>query len=348
MAKGRRMFAAALLFALGLFKSIDAQSIDGGRSELPGMRQDMFDQAQKQKKGAGKPQSKGPPPCKKSDLMSPFYSFAYGGSEIYVRLNSTQGPCERLISIGGANYSTMTNASRTCGPAGEWKRRIAENLSSVFFQGGWDWVVSENDTIEVTTETGTYDIQVNEEKYASQLECWKYGCECEQVKNPFARAVLIALLVIAIGGLGYDSVKVVYYKIVGKKPPKHVESKAGHKMIEVKLAERNYCDVCGNRGTTYQCSGGTNYDMCKKCYKEAKKKVKADWEAWCEKHPEDKKKSKKEKDDDEDERKASESERETKDGKDTDTESRKSEDTKKTDDADEAAETEKDEAAAEE
>merc|ERR1712232_1371218 len=127
--------------------------------------------------------------------------------------------------------------------------------------------------------------------------------------NPIAKGVFIALFFVAVGGLSYDSFKVAYQKIVGKKPPKHVECKNSHRMEEGKYADRHYCDVCGTRGTTYQCTSNCNYDMCKKCYKSKKKEVKAEWEKWCEKHPEDKKKSKKDaKDDEDDDEKKSDAE----------------------------------------
>lgn len=283
------------------------QNIDGGRSELPGMRQDMFDQVQKNKKSGGRSQAgKGPPECPKSDMMSAVYSVAFASGEVFVRVNRTEGKCERLISIGGAHLANMTNYSKSCGPVGEWKRRIAENMSSVFFQGGFDWVKSENETIEIITEDGTYQAEVNEGKYEHMMDCWKGACGCEQANNPIARMIFIAMLVIAVGGLGKDVVIVLYDKIIGKKPAKHVECKHGHRMEEVALQERHFCDLCSLRGTLYQCGKSCNYDMCKKCYKAAKVKVKADWDKWCEKHPEDKKKSKKDKkDDDDDEKKES-------------------------------------------
>merc|ERR1711972_440976 len=96
--------------------------------------------------------SKGPPDCPKSDHMSPFWGLTYVNGEWCVKLNT----------IGGANFTTLTNASRTCGPAGEWKKRIAEELSAVFFQGVLEWVKHENETIEVETEEGTFEIEVNE------------------------------------------------------------------------------------------------------------------------------------------------------------------------------------------
>jgi len=232
--------------------------------------------------------------------MSPWYSLAYAGRDMYVRLNSSEGQCVKLISVGGANYANLTNASRTCGPAGEWKRRIAENLSSMFFQGGFEWVKSENQTIEVVTEEGTFEVEVNEAKYEAMRACWTSACGCEQANNPYARGIFIALLIIAVGGISYDSIKVAWQKIVGTKPPKHVECKNGHRLEEEKFADRHLCDVCGARGTQYQCTATCNYDMCKKCYKAKKKDVKAEWDKWIEKHPEDKKKSKKGDNDDKD------------------------------------------------
>lgn len=281
-------------------------SIDGGRSDLPGMKQDIFDQVQKNKKSGPTPRGKGPPDCPKSDKMTPFFGLAFASGDVYVRINSTEGQCHRLITVGGANYSVLTNASKTCGPAGEWKKRIAEELSAVFFQGGLEWVKSENETVEVVTEEGTFQAVVSEEKYAEQLECWKRGCGCEQAKNPKMRMVLFTLLVLAIGGLGMDVFKMGWEKLRGKKPPRHVECKKGHRMTEVKMAYSHHCDVCGASGTTYQCSVSCNYDMCKKCYKDNKKKVKANWKEWVEKHPEDKEKEKKDKSDKEEEEDADE------------------------------------------
>merc|ERR1712007_199202 len=97
-------------------------------------------------------------------------------------------------------------------------------------------------------------VEVSEHKYQEMLACWKYGCGCEQANSPVTRGIFIALLVIALGGLSFDSLKMLYEKIVGKKPPKHVECKNGHRMEEVKLAERHFCDICNANGTTYQCS----------------------------------------------------------------------------------------------
>jgi len=284
------------LFAVSsmLARPVQAQaSIDGGRSDLPGMKQDIFDQVNRQKKGGGPQQrGKGPPDCPKSDKMSPFFGLAFASGEMYVRVNSTEGECKRLITVGGANYTVLTNASRTCGPAGEWKKRIAEEMSAVFFQGGLEWVKSENETIEVVTEDGTFEAVVSEEKFAAQLECWKRGCGCEQAKNPKMRMILLTILVLSIGGIGWDGFKLAWEKIKGKKPPRHVLSPKGHRMNETKMAYSHHCDICGKSGTTYTCSGGTNYDMCEKCYKEARKDVKAKWKAWVEKHPEDAKKKK--------------------------------------------------------
>lgn len=92
--------------------------------------------------------------------MSPFFGIAFVDGEIFVRLTNTttssspsneaEHQCVRLKSVGGANVSALTEASKLCGARGEWKRRIAEELSAVFFVGGWDtWPKSEGETIEV-------------------------------------------------------------------------------------------------------------------------------------------------------------------------------------------------------
>lgn len=292
-----------------LFSALPATAqvnIDGGRSELPGMKQDMFDRAQKSKKSGPQSRGRGPPECPKSDKMSPFFGMAFVSGELYVKVNSSDSQCSKLITAGGANYTVLSNASRTCGPAGEWKKRIAEELSAVFFQGGLEWVKNENETIEVMTEDGTFDAMVSEEKYKEQSECWARGCGCEQAKNPVGRGILVSLLVISVGGLVFDSLRLSWEKIRGKKPAKHVQCKKGHRMEEVKFVKTHVCDVCGKQGTCYQCGISCPYDMCKLCYKAAKKKLKTDLEEWYAKHPgdkqkdEEKKKDKKKKDEKED------------------------------------------------
>merc|ERR1712151_1171402 len=165
-------------------------------SQLPGMKQDMFDQAQQKKRMGNRKMAKGPPDCPKSDSMSPFWALTFVNGELFVKLNSTEEKCTKLLTVGGANLTILTNASRTCGPAGEWKRRIAEQLSAVFFQGGLEWVKHENETIEVVTEDGTFEVPVTEERYQEMLACWAKGCGCEQVANPIGRAILFTLAAI--------------------------------------------------------------------------------------------------------------------------------------------------------
>merc|ERR1711920_387308 len=92
----------------------------------------------------------------------------------------------------------------------------------------------------------------------------------------------------------------------------------GHKMIK-EVSNKRFCDVTGKRGTHYTCSGGSNYDMNLESYKAAKKKLKADLEAWYKKNPKEKKKDEEEKkkkkdkkddsDDDDDVTKTSENEK---------------------------------------
>jgi len=274
-----------------IFQQVATQANkEGGRREHQRMKKDILDQVQKSKKAGPTQRGRAPPECPKSDKMSPFYNLAFADGEMYVRINSSSGQCHRLLTVGGANFTVLTNASKTCGPAGEWKKRIAEELSAMFFQGGLEWVKSENETIEVVTEEGTFQAVVSEEKYEAQLECWKKGCGCEQTANPKMRVLFATLLFLAVGGLSYDSMKLTWEKIRGKKPPKHVECKKGHRMIESKFAHR-VCDLCRKSGTLYQCNNPScYYDMCKPCYKSQKKKVKAAWKEWLEKHPEDKKK----------------------------------------------------------
>jgi len=291
-------------------------NIDGGRGDLPGMKKDMFDEVNRAKKGGGQQNrmGKGPPDCPKSDKMSPFYNIAFTDGEMFVRLDSAEGPCIKVLSIGGnaaarladptlevvksANYTEMRNASLTCGPAGEWKKRIAEEMSMVFFQGGYEWVKSENGTMEVETEAGTFTTEVNEAKFAAMMECWKQACGCEQAKNPKMKIILFSLLVAALLGLSYDSISVAMDSLRGKKPPKHVECKKGHRLIEVAPAYSHICDICRKTGTAYQCQVSCNFDMCKVCYKAAKKKTRATFKTWLEKHPDDEDNKKKSKDDD--------------------------------------------------
>jgi len=94
--------------------------------------------------------------------MSPFFGLAFVNSEMYIKWNESQSSCVKLLTVGSANYTVLANASRTCGPVGEWKRRIAEEMSAVFFQAGLDWVKNENETIEIVTEEGTFEVEVSE------------------------------------------------------------------------------------------------------------------------------------------------------------------------------------------
>jgi len=299
----RRLAILALVSALCIELVASQPNIDGGRSDLPGMKQDIFDQVNRQKKGMNQNRmNKAPPECPKSDKMSAFYNMAFVESQIFVRINSSEGPCVKLISIGGANFSELANASKTCGPAGEWKKRIAEEMSMVFFQGGYDsWVKSENETIEVVTEEGTIQAVVSEEKYAVMMECWKKSCDCDQAKNPKMRMVLFACLAIALSGLGYDSFKHAYASFKGTKPPKHVQCKKGHRIQEVTFAYSHICDYCRKPGTAYACQANCNFDLFKTCYKATKKKTKAKLKDWLEKHPDDPDNKKKKKDDEDDE-----------------------------------------------
>jgi len=279
-----------LLGLLAILHPVSAElNVDGGRSQLPGMKQDMFDRAQREKNNKGGARmGKGPPECPKSDKMSPFFGVAFVGSDLYVKLNSTEDQCSKLISIGSANLTVLSNASRTCGPAGEWKKRIVEDTSAVFFQAGLDWVKHENDTIEVATEDGTFQVPVNEIRYGEIAECWARGCDCEQAKNPMGRAVLVSLLAICLSGLLWDAGKLGKKKIWGEKPVKYVQCKNNHRMEEVKLCPRHMCDLCGAAGTTYACKSGCPYDLCKACYKDQKKKAKQALQEWYDKHPDDK------------------------------------------------------------
>jgi len=284
-------------------------SIDGGRGDLPGMKQDMFDMHKKQKKAGGKPLGKEPPKCPNSDKMSAFTSMALLSGEIFVRLDASEGPCHKLISIGGANHSVLKNASLTCGPVGEWKKRVAEEMSMVFFQGGLEWVKSENETIEVITEHCVDDVctnqttvtEINEAKYEELLQCWSRSCGCEQANNPKMKIVFFAIFLCALGGLGWDGFKLAWEKIKGSKPSKHVLCKKGYRMVEGDHMYSHICDICRKTGTCYSSSLATcNYDMCKSCYKAAKKKARAAWKVWLEKHPEDEDAKKKDKKDDSD------------------------------------------------
>merc|ERR1711870_12958 len=101
--------------------------------------------------------------------------------------------------------------------------------------------------------------------------------------------------------MGSDGVKCAKDKYTDKKPPKHVLSPKGYKMVkEASPNMKRICNVSGKRGTAYKCSGGTNYDLSLESYKAAKKKLKTDLEAWYERHPEEKKKDNKRKKDEKD------------------------------------------------
>lgn len=183
------------------------------------MRQDIFDQVNRASKNRNQQRvGKAPPECPKADKMTPFMNIAFVGGDVFVRPDSPEGRCQRLISVGGANLTELRKAALTCGPPGEWKYRIVEEMSAVFFQGGWEWVKGDNEIIEVVTEEGTFQTKVSEAKYAQMMECWKAACGCEQADNPIMKIFMFLLLICALGGLSYDSVKLFSG---GKTPPKH-------------------------------------------------------------------------------------------------------------------------------
>merc|ERR1712060_777663 len=104
--------------------------------------------------------------CPKSDKLSPFRALYLQRRDVFVKLNESDDKCQQLITIGGANVSALFEASKTCGAAGEWKRRVAEELSAVFFVGGWDtWPKNEHEKVEVETELGVFEVPVSAENY---------------------------------------------------------------------------------------------------------------------------------------------------------------------------------------
>merc|ERR1712083_262755 len=204
---------------------------DGGRGDLPGMKRDMFDQINKQKQqgGAGAKEKKRPE-CPKSDELSPFTSFAIVGGNIFVKFNESDATCRRLISVGGANISSLFSAARTCGAVGEWKRRVAEELSAMYFiTGGEGWPKSEGEPIELELEDGNYSIPITPANYELIKDCWARGCGCEQAANPKMKVVMLTLLAIALTGLGWDAVKMGYEKFFGKKKDKEKKEKKKEK-----------------------------------------------------------------------------------------------------------------------
>merc|ERR1719321_613080 len=176
-----------------------AQTTDGGRSDLPGMNKDIFDQINDRKKNPQGAKTQGRPECPKSDHFSPFQAFTIVDSKIYIKLNATEEKCVELLGVGKANISALFAAARTCGPVGEWKRRIAEELSAVFFVGGWeDWPKGENGMIDIKTETGIFPTAITADNYNIMKDCWARGCGCEQAKSPVMKGVGIALLIICV------------------------------------------------------------------------------------------------------------------------------------------------------
>merc|ERR1712196_10347 len=93
------------------------------------------------------------------------------------------------------------------------------------------------------------------------------------VQNPIGRMVLLSLAAIAVTLLGRDAVKCAMDKFADKKPPKHVMSPKGYKMVK-EVSTKRVCDVSGKKGTHYTCSGGSNYDLSLESYKEERKKEK--------------------------------------------------------------------------
>ncbi|CAE7333294.1 preA [Symbiodinium pilosum] len=234
--KKRMRFAGLRLLLAFLLANAAAQTTDGGRSELPGMKKDIFDQMKDAKnKGQSGAQPAKRADCPKSDQLSPFRAFCIVQGEIFVKFNDTDDKCRKIVSVGGANTSALFAASRTCGAAGEWKRRVAEELSAVYFVGGWEeWPKSEGEPVEVELEDGNFSVPITAENYEVIKDCWARGCGCEQAANPKMKGVLWSLLAICVFGIGWDGIKLTWEKISGgkkkdkdKKDKKEKKSKKG-------------------------------------------------------------------------------------------------------------------------
>jgi len=172
-----------------------------------------------------------------------------------VKLNDTDEKCRRIISIGGANTSALFAASRTCGAAGEWKRRVAEELSAVYFVGGWEeWPKSEGEPIDLELEDGNMSMPITTENYELIKECWARGCGCEQAANPKVKAILWSLLAICVGGIALDSFKVTKEKFLGgdkkdKKDKKEKKEKKDKKDKKDKKSKKGDDEVTGDEST---------------------------------------------------------------------------------------------------
>mmetsp|Transcript_53694 Transcript_53694/g.100623 ORF Transcript_53694/g.100623 Transcript_53694/m.100623 type:complete len:294 (-) Transcript_53694:159-1040(-) len=242
----------SLLLAVVLHAA--AQTTDGGRSELPGMKKDIFDQMKDAKnKGQSGAQPAKRADCPKSDKLSPFRAFCIVQGEIFVKFNDTDEKCRKIVSIGGANTSALFAASRTCGAAGEWKRRVAEELSAVYFVGGWEeWPKSEGEPVEVELVDGNFSVPITAENYEAIKDCWARGCGCEQAANPKMKGILFALLAICVFGIGWDSVKLTFERFFSdkKKDKKDKKDKKEKKEKKDKKAKKGDDEVTGDESTT--------------------------------------------------------------------------------------------------
>jgi len=197
-------------------------------------KEDVFDQVTKQRKKS--PGADQQPDCKAPDGLSPFANLAFVGGKIYVRreLNDTNTTCEELIHIAHKNVTELMKGAKMCGPVGEVKRRIAQNLFGVFWAAGFDgWPQGEDKTILVQTDNFEGEVELSEEKFAKLEACWMEGCGCDQAQSPMMRVVFAILFVVCLSGLGYDSVMLM----IGKNKKKKAKSSKKEKKEKKEKSE---------------------------------------------------------------------------------------------------------------
>eukprot|EP00397_Hematodinium_sp_SG-2012_P009644 GEMP01009735.1.p1 GENE.GEMP01009735.1~~GEMP01009735.1.p1 ORF type:complete len:304 (+),score=96.84 GEMP01009735.1:32-913(+) len=232
-----------LTFVIGLCRAGYYDSGHDGLDPL-GKRKDVFDEVTK-KQGRRMGAERKQPDCPTSDGLSPFSALSFVDGEIYVRreLDDEKPMCERLIQIAKSNVTVLMKAGKTCGPVGEAKRRIAQNLYAVFWMGGLDgWPTGEDKTIYIKTSEFEGEVELSAEKATKLEACWMEGCDCDQAKSPLMRIFFGILLAACIGGLGYDSLSLAKGKDKKKKKERDPAKKKERKEKKEKKEKKDKVD----------------------------------------------------------------------------------------------------------
>jgi hypothetical protein len=170
---------------------------------------DLLDGAGRPGFGAGqkKPQDLDPV-CPEGDGTAPFASMVIVDKEIFVRVEE-DGPCLKLLELGQANSTRLVEtARRECGRG--WKEKLVEAMSVVYTRSDFEWPTEPGAALPIVVEgSDIKEVALTEANYESAKNCWKTGCGCAQTKHPKMTALFVTCGAIMLGGVLWDSGRLI-------------------------------------------------------------------------------------------------------------------------------------------